>query len=143
MLVSSTTLFWTDSLCFQDENGDLVNPAAPNLTKQSKLENQGLLIDGRADKSLCNSSDWTAAEVEEWLREKLPRPFKWLDANMPSSDPKYRLLIKNSTMFLLCPSTAPTGYDLNKYKGGSGKSWTARQIWLGALPIYQFLFPCH
>jgi hypothetical protein len=88
LVCHSVALFRTASLCFQDENGDLVNAAAPNLTKQSKLENQGLLVDGSADKSLCFSSDWMVAKVEEGLRKKLPKPFQWLDDNMSSSHQK-------------------------------------------------------
>ena len=105
--------------------------AAPNLGKQSNLESHGLLVDGGAEKSLFILSSWTAAEVVEWLREKLPGPFEWLDANVSPPNPQYRLLIKIGAKFSLCGSTAPTGYELNKYKGGNGKSWMAKQIWLG------------
>jgi hypothetical protein len=70
----------------QGEDGELVNTIVPNLSKQAILENQGLLVDGGQAKSLFISSSWAAAEALEWLREKLPKPFKWLDANIsPSS----------------------------------------------------------
>ena len=119
----------------QDESGDLVRTTVPNLSQQSRLESQGLLNDGGHDKSLSISASWTAAEVEEWLREKLPKPFQWLDDNTSPSDLRYRLLIKAASKFSLCTSTAPTGYDLSKYKGGSGKSWVARQVWIGMVSI--------
>jgi hypothetical protein len=124
----------------QGEDGELVNTIVPNLSKQAILENQGLLVDGGQAKSLFISSSWTAAEALEWLREKLPKPFTWLDANISPSSPPYRLLIKTGTRFSLCASENPTGYELNKYRGGSGKSWTARQVWIGALQVHHTLY---
>jgi hypothetical protein len=125
----------TDShvtVLLKDNEGDLVTTAFPNLSKQSQLESHGLLVDGGQTKSsLYISSAWTAAEVMEWLREKLPKPFEWLDANVSPPSLHFQLLIKTGTRFSLCPSTAPTGYDLSKYKSGNGKAWSAKQIWIG------------
>jgi hypothetical protein len=112
---------------------------APNLGRQSKLEGQGLLVDGGPDKSLFILSSWTAAEVVEWLQEKLPMPFKWLGTNVSLGDPQFRLLIKSGSKFSLCGSTTPTGYDLNKYKGGNGKSWMAKQIWLSTFSFIIYI----
>jgi hypothetical protein len=108
-----------------------VNTVAPNLGKQSSLEGQGLLVDGGQEKSLFILSSWTAAEVAEWVWEKLPKPLEWLNTNVSLPEAQFRLLIKTGTKFSLSGSTAPTGYDLNKYKGGNGKSWMVKQIWLG------------
>jgi hypothetical protein len=117
----------------KDKKGHLMTTTVPNLAKQSSLESHGLLVDGGQTKSLFISSSWSAEEVASWLRDNLPKPFDWLDSNLSSQDLQYRLLIKTGTKFSLCTSTAPTGYELNKYKGGSGKTWSARQIWIGRI----------
>jgi hypothetical protein len=104
------------------------------------LEGQGLLVNGGPGKSLFISSSWSAAEVAEWVQEKLPKPLEWLSSNVLLPDPKFRLLVKIGTKFSLCGSTAPTGYDLNKYKGGNGKSWMVKQIWLGKYPFVIYYF---
>jgi hypothetical protein len=99
------------------------------------LEKQGLLVDGgQAKSSLVISASWTAAEVSKWLQEKLPKPFEWLDANVSPPNPQYRLLIRTpGGKFSLCASEAPTGYELNKYRGGKGRSWAERQVWIGTV----------
>jgi hypothetical protein len=85
-------------MLLKDDDGNLVTTIVPDLGKQSSLESRGLLFDGGQTKSsLYISSDWTAAEVAEWLREKLPKPFEWLDANVSPPGLRFQLLIKTGT----------------------------------------------
>ena len=108
-----------------------MNSSVPNPTQQATLESQGLLVFGGKARSLSISSHWTADEVFDWLQETLPKPFEWLNTNVSSPIPRFRLLIRKGWKFSLCSSKAPTGYDLNQYKGANGRQRTRGQVWIG------------
>lgn len=93
------------------------------------------------NKALSFDLDWPFEDVDNFLRNLLPHPFEYADANISRSGskapadkakPVWVLLSKEQRRLAVVPGVMkPTGKDLERFKGRDGASTKDSHIFVG------------
>lgn len=96
-------------------------------------------------KALVFDVNWQFEAIDDFIRNLLPRPFEYADANVSRSKSKapadkakpiWVLLSKERRRLAVVPGvTKPTGKDLERFKGRDKASIKDSHIFIGDCPI--------
>ncbi|KAF8587645.1 hypothetical protein K439DRAFT_1614192 [Ramaria rubella] len=96
----------------------------------AKLKNQGLAVSADEKGTLVFQKKWTTAQIDQWLRELLLKPFEYLDTKWGIPDGEFHwVLVKIYRKRLLeKQGENPNGYDLLEAIGNTRTAWNSQKV---------------
>jgi hypothetical protein len=112
------------------EEGELQVNKTPDGAREAKLEEYGLAVTGGLEE-LWFRPEWTHDRLTQWLEEKFPQAFQWLDSLDSLDHVKRWFLLQTYRGKLTTRRLNSDGFDFERARGIAGRPWSEHTIYIG------------
>ncbi|GBE84082.1 hypothetical protein SCP_0600600 [Sparassis crispa] len=115
-----------------DEDGNLNTARGPTHPQIARFVKYGLACSHK-DASLEFRTGWNVKRINMWFAQLLPEAFEYMRTKVDKDDVPWVLCERPSANSLAIVDDTPVdGEVLNEYKGGNGRKWTERKLYIAS-----------